>query len=167
VLDAESRPLVELHFRPTQLAEMQSLAEAARELGFEATEAKKLALSENLAAEAATWGVLIIVGGATLIDNVAKVLEVPANVRKIREKLRPFFSRAHDISPVLQLEPVHRWLNSKYGERWRYDPQKISGKTIVNVTVFLVEEQISGNRHLLAVEGDTVEELPESWLRDE
>lgn len=165
VLDGKNQYVADLHFRPSDLGKMHALASAARELGFEVIEGEKLALNESFAAEVAKYGTLFITG-AGLLKGLVNVIEIPANLRKLRDKLRPYFPNSAELAPSLQLEPVHRWLDSKYGDRWSYEPSKLAAKTIARVTVFLVKEKVSGNVHLLAVEGDTVEELPVDWLRD-
>jgi hypothetical protein len=91
--------------------------------------------------------------------------ELPEHVRKLREKLKPYLSRAAQLSPGLQLDPVHRWLDERYGaSRWSYDPDQVEAKQIGHVMVFGLVEERTGCIHLLAVDGDDVTELPLRWL---
>ncbi len=171
VLGEDSSYLAELHFPHLELRDMHDLAAGARGLGFEATEAEKLALSESAAAEAYKIGVLLIKGGVGFMaalgavnEGVKALHELPENLRKLRDKIRPYLRRAVELSPKLQMDAVYQWLNTKYGEEWSCDLRTVKAKTITTVTVFVVDEQVTGNRHLLAVEGDQVEELPLDWL---
>lgn len=116
--------------------------------------------------------VLVIKGvlwsGAALVGlhAVAKAAnELPEHVRKLREKLRPYLPRAALLSPGLQLDPIHRWLDERYGpNQWRYDPDHVEAKQIGHVMVFHLMEERTGSNHLLAVDADEVTELPLRWL---
>jgi hypothetical protein len=163
----EDDELAELHFPGKLRAEAEAIAEQARELGFE-VEVRDGALIQESVTSAGLDVILLVIkgviyGGAALIavnSAVKAANELPDGIRKLREKIRPYLSRAAQLAPGLQLDPVNRWLDDRYGaKQWMYDPDKVEVKQIAEVTVFYIKEERSGTMLLLAVEGDDVREL--------
>lgn len=160
ILDAGPRYIAEMRFLPGEAEKRRAVADAARALGFEVIEAKGLAKSQSV-----TDYLTLLIAGAAALEALMAVIRIPQNLRELRKLLRPYLSSASDLAPAIQLERVHTWLTEQYGKRWSYEPHHVTAKTINGLTVFLVQEKISGNRHLLAVQGDVVEELPAAWIK--
>jgi len=168
-----SRYIVDVRFGPSERAEADALADAVRELGFEATVGEKLALSEGLAAEAAKILVLVVThplevaGAIVVVNNAAKgIAELSDRAKKLYEKLRPFAKRKADETPALKLPILHAWLDSTYGKnKWRYDREALEIKPIAEVTLFHFIEEVSGETVLVRIgNDDTVVKLPAEWL---
>lgn len=157
--------LAEFEF-PHGATEVKEIEAIASSLGFEANHASSLRESKTSATDLIV--LVIQYGGAAFLALNAFVKaanELPENVRKLREKLKPYFSQASLLSPALQLEVLHRWLNARYGERqWRYDPDQLEAKPAGELLVFRFTEEKSGNGHVLAVQGDEVQELSSQFF---
>jgi hypothetical protein len=121
-MPAAQEYVAELRF-PKGSGEAQALTVLARTLGFEVTIGDRLALSEAASVEAAHILVLTIKGlggAAATLAALKAAVELPESLRKLREALRPYFGRASDLAPALQLDVVKNWLDTKYGAtNWR------------------------------------------------
>lgn len=134
--------------------EMRELADAARDLGFTAEEENHFGLSGDTITGGLTWLVLAIGTGAAslVVLNAAlkAAAELPENWRRLLEKLRSYDRT--QLSGVLQLETVHRWLDEQYGpRRWRIDYDAMLVKQAQNASVFDFREEHSGNLHRILV----------------
>jgi len=85
--------------------------------------------------------------------------ELPESWRKLFEKLRPYDSILP--SSELQVEVIHRWLDSVYGVKsWRVDYNEMHIKTLQNTSLFEFREEQSGNCHRVLVVGRELAVLP-------
>lgn len=158
----------ELHLALSQASDAAKLAATARDLGFTARTRETQALNESLAAEAHRFIEFIVQYGPSVYaayKAFKDALDVPDTIRKLREKIRPHLAQAAEVSAPLQLPLVVSWLDRNYGPKnWKVLPSRVEVKTVMTVTLFVVPEEITGKIHLLAVEGDEIEELPSSWM---
>jgi hypothetical protein len=157
---------IEIEFPESAAGEAQAVAEAARDLGFAATEGEPLAKSLGGVAHKAIS--LFIEYGPHILNfasNVKTMLEIPDTVRKLRNKIAPYLGKADKFAPQLQLPLLVGWLDRAYGpENWKVDPLLVQLQIIGKVMVFVVPESTSGRRHVLVAHGDEIEEFPGDLL---
>ncbi len=169
-LSDDDDKLAELHFPLASRAEAHQLADSVRTIGFEITESEREYLAESLGAEAHKFIEVVIHFAPVALKGIGAtklLLDTPEMYRKLRNKIAPVLGRlkARVLGAKLQFPLVEDWLNRTYGEgKWNVDPSKIEVKAIADVTLFIVPERRTENLHLLAVDGDEIEELPLEWL---
>ena len=102
-------------------------------------------------------------GVKVLNDALVAGKEIPGNLRGLIGAI------AGDVDEIechelLALAAVSRWLNDTYGAgAWVYDPDRVEVKRLAEFTIVDLTETKSGRRHLLAVRGDEVHEVPAAW----
>lgn len=143
-------------------AEMRELADAARALGFTAEPEREFGKSDS-AIGGLHWLILALGSGVAglvaLNASLKAAAELPDSWRKLSDKLRAY-SRVQ-LSPVLQLEAVHRWLDDVYGPgNWRIDYDNLLVKTLRDASVFDFREEHSGSSHRVLVVGRELTVLP-------
>ncbi len=167
---AEGSPdqLAELHFPISLRPVVAELERNIGAFGFETDAVERGVIRESAAAAGLEIIVLTIKAGAAVVGLNAALKaanELPDNVRRLRDKLKPHLLRAAELSPAVQLDAVHRWLDGTYGpKRWKYDPDQVEAKQFADVMVFHLTEENTGTAHLLAVKADIIQQIPLDWL---
>jgi hypothetical protein len=146
--------------------EAAALVREAEELGFKAEQSTLVLCSADYATlhivDIATYLWVGITGATALLKQLN---ELPENWNKLKTKLLGEKGRRLTQHEAFSFEAVNRWLDEKYGPtKWRYDPDAVRTSVAATVfTVVMLDEEISGNRHLLAVRDESVRELPAEW----
>src|SRR4051812_24055423 len=123
ISERSTRFVAEIHLPPDQSEQARALVESAAALGFAAEVGEGLEKSEGIGPEVRHLISIFIEYGPKAVavaGGVKAALEIPDTLRKLREKLAPFFKHAREVAPQLQVPVVEGWLDGKYGQRkWR------------------------------------------------
>jgi nucleoside phosphorylase len=160
-----SEPLAELTFNSA--ADADTFSGIADALGFVTSRKDVVMLSEAKGAAAAKLAILTL---DAVAGELVQFLERRARRHfddewtQLRTQVVEREAALNQISPLLQLDLVHRWLDITYGVGgWECDLRELRAKPLLQVVIFELTEKRSGTRHLLATKGDHIQELPLAW----
>jgi hypothetical protein len=147
--DDGSRLVAELEFPVALREEMERIVQTATSLGYNAAAHQR-----------------IVKRAVPVPKTEILSIEAPKEIgfdglRTLRELLLANLPRATWLAGLLQLDPVHRWLDDQYGKgAWSYDSKHALTKSVGNVVLFRMRETKRGDALVLLVLGDAVERLP-------
>ena len=156
--------VAELRFPLEEKAEVEALAQEARELGLDAHVGQLDFLSDQTR-DLINLAVYVGKLAGSTYAFLKIVNDGPTQAQAFIKKLLSL-RRSKDSHPALQLDAVNAWLNTKFGPRgWRYDPDAVQVKqrTPGGPTVLALTEETRNRQVLLLVGGDSVKELPSEW----
>ena len=156
--DDGSRLIAELVFPDSLVEEIEQIVRSATALGYVATAHERLVKHKEPVSDTR----LLTIEATDSMPNTPEA--IATRLRDLRALLGPNLPRAGWLAAPLQLEPVLRWLDGRYGESaWSFDPNAVLTKSVGNGVVFVIRETTRNDALVLVVLGDDVELLPATF----